>query len=386
MGFSATNNEAEYEALLIGMTMVQKMGGKNVEMFSDSRLVVGQVEGELEARDLRMQEYLSQVRRLQSNFESFTLVKISRNRNTHANSLATLATSSAQSLPWVILVEDLHTPTKINVDVVRVHQIKVGPSWMDHIVLYLKENILPEEKSEADKQHSCFWKNCMRGFVEVIQEENLYLIEPLLKDIGGLICRRKRWRGVLNPLSSPWPFAQWGLDIARPFLKAVGNKRFLLVGTDYFTKWVEAEPLSNIRDLDARRFVWKNIVTQFRIPHTLISDNGVHFDSKTFRRYCCDLVIPLETGFPTLRLSSFSSSNNNGLLEKSLDLVEELRETAMVQLTYYQHKLKQGYDSNVKLRPLTPGDLVLRKVLDTTKNPAWENYGQTGKSHIASPQ
>ena len=59
LGFSATNNEAEYEALLQGMNMVQKMGGKAVEMFSDSRLVVGQVKGELKARDARMQDYLS---------------------------------------------------------------------------------------------------------------------------------------------------------------------------------------------------------------------------------------------------------------------------------------------------------------------------------------
>ena len=59
LGFSATNNEAEYEALLQGMAMVQKMGGKAIEMFLDSRLVVGQVKGELEARDIRMQGYLS---------------------------------------------------------------------------------------------------------------------------------------------------------------------------------------------------------------------------------------------------------------------------------------------------------------------------------------
>ena len=49
LGFSATNNETEYEALLMGMSMVQKMGGKVVEVFSDSRLIVGQVKGELEA-------------------------------------------------------------------------------------------------------------------------------------------------------------------------------------------------------------------------------------------------------------------------------------------------------------------------------------------------
>ena len=86
--------------------------------------------------------------------------------------------------------------------------------------------------------------------------------------------------------------------------------------------------------------------------------------------YGAEVVIPLETGFPTLMTSSFSLSSNNELLERSLDFIEERRESAMVQLAYYQHKLKQGYDANIKLRPLMPGDLVLRKVLGTTKNPA----------------
>ncbi|XP_075654384.1 uncharacterized protein LOC142624617 [Castanea sativa] len=95
LSFPATNNEAEYEALLVGMTIVQKLGGKAVEMFSDSRLVVGLVEGELEAKDPRMQQYLNQVRLLQSKFESFTLLQVLRSKNTHTDSLATLATSSA---------------------------------------------------------------------------------------------------------------------------------------------------------------------------------------------------------------------------------------------------------------------------------------------------
>ena len=54
-----------------------------------------------------------------------------------------------------------------------------------------------------------------------------------------------------------------------------------------------------------------------------------------------------------------------------MDLIEEKKENAMVQLAYYQQKLKQGYDANVKLRPLTPGDLVLCKVVGATNNPAW---------------
>ena len=94
LGFLATNNEAEYEALFMGMVMVQKMGGKTVEIFSDSKLVVGQVRGELEAQDPRMQAYLSQGRRIQTKFEFFDLSYIPRSGNTHADSLATLATSS----------------------------------------------------------------------------------------------------------------------------------------------------------------------------------------------------------------------------------------------------------------------------------------------------
>ena len=85
-----------------------------------------------------------------------------------------------------------------------------------------------------------------------------------------------------------------------------------------------------------------------------------------------EAVIPLETRFPTLRTSSFTSGNNDELLEKSLDLIEEWKENSMVQLSYYQHKFKQGYDANVKLRPLASGDLVLRKVLGTAKNLAWK--------------
>ena len=97
--------------------------------------------------------------------------------------------------------------------------------------------------------------------------------------------------GVPNPLSSPWPFTQWGLDIVGPFPNAVGNKKYLLVCTDYFTKWIKAEPLANIRDVYVKRFIWKNIVTRFGVPYTLISDNGLQFDSKTFRKYCSNLGI-----------------------------------------------------------------------------------------------
>ena len=197
----------------------------------------------------------------------------------------------------------------------------------------------------------------------------------------------------------------------------------------------------------SNKFLWKNIVTRFGTPHTLVSDNGLQFDSKAFRRYCSELgivnrystpaypqgngkaeainktivnglkkrldnvkgrwveelahvlwtyrtiprrftgetpfsmtygaeaVIPLEVNFPTQRTTAFCLTANDKLLEKSLDLIDERREGTMVHLAYYQQKLKQSYDAKVKSRPLAPGDLVLRKVLGTARNPAWEKLG-----------
>ena len=112
LDFSATNNKAEYEALMMGMAMVQRMSGKSVKIFSGSRLVVIQVKGEFEAKDERMQGHLNQVKCLQSKFESLDLLHIPRNGNAYAESLTLLATSSTQNLPRVILVEDLYKPTE----------------------------------------------------------------------------------------------------------------------------------------------------------------------------------------------------------------------------------------------------------------------------------
>ncbi|XP_075670457.1 uncharacterized protein LOC142640272 [Castanea sativa] len=197
LGFLATNNEAEYEALLVGMDMVQKMGEKLVHMFSDSQLVVGQVLGTLEARDPRMQEYLARVRHLQSRFESFTLAHISRSGNTHADSLATLSTSSAQGLPQVILVEDLLKPARTFINAINIHQVKLGPSWIDPIMSFLKSDILPENRSEADKVHrkasrfglsenqKLYKRSFSRSYLLCVHPE---VTESLLEELHKGIC------------------------------------------------------------------------------------------------------------------------------------------------------------------------------------------------------
>ena len=94
---------------------------------------------------------MSQVKHLQLDFESFNVSHVSRSGNTHADSLVTLATSSTQGLPRVILVEDLCRADGVKEDIVQIHQVRVGPSWMDPIMSFLKDDTLPEEKSETEK-------------------------------------------------------------------------------------------------------------------------------------------------------------------------------------------------------------------------------------------
>ena len=98
-----------------------------------------------------MQWYLTQIKHLQLKFESFNLQHIPRSRNTHVDSLATLTTSSAQNLPRVILIEDLGKPSGIKRNMICIPHVRIGPSWMDPIIQFLSKDVLPEDKSEAEK-------------------------------------------------------------------------------------------------------------------------------------------------------------------------------------------------------------------------------------------
>ncbi|RVW42819.1 hypothetical protein CK203_079957 [Vitis vinifera] len=104
--------------------------------------------------------------------------------------------------------------------------------------------------------------SCMRGYVGTITEVDL-------------------WR--------TGPISKVGHGHSRTLLAAAAQKKFLLVATDYFSKWVEAEAYTSIKDKDVTKFVWKNIICRFGIPQTIIADNGPQFDSIAFQNFCWEL-------------------------------------------------------------------------------------------------
>ena len=98
LGFNASNNEAEYEALLAGLKAVSRLEDRDVEVYSDSRLIVNQVQGSFEARDPRIKAYLDLVKQAIGNFCTVKVIQVAQAQNKHADLLATLASSIAKDI------------------------------------------------------------------------------------------------------------------------------------------------------------------------------------------------------------------------------------------------------------------------------------------------
>nr|GFC52719.1 reverse transcriptase domain-containing protein [Tanacetum cinerariifolium] len=114
----------------------------------------------------------------------------------------------------------------------------------------------------------------------------------------------------LTPITAPWPFYKWGIDIAGPFPEGPGKVKFLIVAMDYFTKWIEAKAVATITGGQMKKFVWDNIVCCFGIPGEIISDNGKQFADNPFKDWRDKLNI-------TQRFASVKHSQSNGLVERA---------------------------------------------------------------------
>ncbi|XP_052197302.1 uncharacterized protein LOC127804475 [Diospyros lotus] len=147
-GFSATNNESEYEALLAGLCLAKEIRAEFLEIFNDSQLVVNQVRGEYQALYTKMVAYLQKVRELLATFEKYEMHQIPHSQNSHADALARLATARDAEFLGDIPVDflaTLSTEQRVETLVITVSQ----NSWMTPILEYLRDEKLSEDKLEA---------------------------------------------------------------------------------------------------------------------------------------------------------------------------------------------------------------------------------------------
>ncbi|XP_013613891.1 PREDICTED: uncharacterized protein LOC106320074 [Brassica oleracea var. oleracea] len=170
--FHASNNEAEYEALIAGLRLAHGLKICNIHAYCDSQLVANQYSGEYEARDERMDAYLKLVQDLAQDFNHFALTRIPRSENIQANALAALASSSDPGLKRVIPVEFIEHPS-IGLPVIAnliwgqiedAEEIEDPPEgkmdqpeygcdspWLEPIRAYIADGTLPAEKWAAPK-------------------------------------------------------------------------------------------------------------------------------------------------------------------------------------------------------------------------------------------
>ncbi|XP_010480879.1 PREDICTED: uncharacterized protein LOC104759673 [Camelina sativa] len=396
LAFTATNNDAEYEALIAGL----RLGVKKIQAYCDSQLVTHQFSGDYATRHARMDAYLKVVRDLSQQFEFFELVKIPRSDNAPADALATLASTSDPDLRRVIPVECIDQPS-IDVQLLEVAlsteasanpsansaivlavtrsastasnantsttpvpaPIAVNPStpatlapapvsssrddWQTEIIAFIADGIMPKDKWEARRLRvKSAHYTMLDGSLFRWEANGALLICVNTKDVndimrevhegaggnhsgGRAFALRIRRNGLFWPtmvadctafaskcekcqrhapfihsptellrtMSPSYPFMRWAMDIVGP-LTPSRQKKYLLIITDYFTKWVEAESYASLEANEVQNFIWKNIICRHGLPYEIICDNRPQIISLQFEGFCAGWRIRLSKSTP----------------------------------------------------------------------------------------
>ncbi|XP_058198489.1 uncharacterized protein LOC131314008 [Rhododendron vialii] len=360
-------------------------------------LIVNQITGDYEARDPRMIKYQA------------TALELIRGKASEYRHIS---------------LGEIHQPSfEVSEEV---YNISLGPSWMDEIISFLKDDTLPSDKKEAHRVRS---KAAYHWISELGQLYRKSFTGPYLR-----VVHPTEVPIILTELHSGSCGCHSG---GRSLCQRALSQGYFWKGMkkDYEEVWVEAEPLVTTTETDVRRFVWRNIVTRFGVPYAIVSDNGSQFvgkeltglyaefgirffnstpsypqgngqaeatnktvragikhrlDSKrgkwaeelprvlwayrsTPRRstgqtpfamaFGMEAVIPLESKFPTLRTETFDLESNNDAVATELILAEEKRDDAQLKLANYQQEVARGYNRSVRLKKFRTDDWVWRKVV-----------------------
>nr|GEX69005.1 reverse transcriptase domain-containing protein [Tanacetum cinerariifolium] len=306
-----------------------------------------------------MIKYLEIAKGLVSGFKTFSISQVPRSRNKKVDALSKIASTSFAHLSKQVLVEVLETKSITCKEVTAVIE-EEGPTWMTELVNYLKEGTVLGDEKEARKlrlkarQYELMegvlykrsfltpWLRCVGPLqVEYVMKEIHegscsmhagprsvvakairlgYFWPTMHKDAQDMIRRCsdcqihrpviRHPQQPLTPITAPWSFYKWGIDIAGPFLEGSGKVKFLIVTMDYFTKWIEVKAVATITGGQAKKFIWDNVVCRFGIPGEIISDNDKQFADNPFKDWCDKLNI-------TQRFASIKHSQSNGLVERA---------------------------------------------------------------------
>ncbi|XP_020409530.1 uncharacterized protein LOC109946397 [Prunus persica] len=438
--FRTSNNEAEYEALLAGLRLAKSMNAKQIKIHSDSQLIVNQVTADFAGRDASMNAYLSSTHQLLQSFRAYEIKQIPRSENSHADALARLASAINDKVGRKVPVEILAQPSTVASEICTV---RYEDTWMSPIYSYLTNGTIPEDKAQARKLryrsarytviNDVLYK---RGYTTpylkcLTAEQGSYILREIHngvcgdhsgsrslahkafrqgyfwptmhQDASSLVkkCDKcQRFGNIqhipaepLTPIVSPWPFAQWGLDLIGPMPQGKGQVKYAVVAVDYFTKMGGSRSLATITaarvetssgltfvavSLDKAKGAWPEKLPEalWAIRTSYRTSTGETPFSLAFGS---EAVVPVEIGEPSYRTETFALKPNEEALSLSLDLLEEHRAHANLRNEAYKQRVSRYYDSRVRHCSFRVGDWVMRKVSLATKDategtlgPSWE--------------
>ncbi|GKV01749.1 hypothetical protein SLEP1_g14280 [Rubroshorea leprosula] len=230
-------------------------------------------------------------------FASFQIDKIPRANNQRADELSKLASSQDINPHRSTIVET--TPL---IDYLHSGELPQDPS---------AAKLIKHRATHFTLLDNQFYKRA--ASMPLLRCLTSYQAEYAVREVREGVCGTHIGE-MLSSLSSSCPFAQWGVDLLGPFVKSKGGCTYLVVSMDYFTKWIEAKPLSTTTEKKIEEFLFNSILCRFGIPKRIIADNGSQFRAATLRSFYTDYGIELA-------LTSVYTSQSNGQAESANKIV-----------------------------------------------------------------
>ncbi|XP_030922900.1 uncharacterized protein LOC115949756 [Quercus lobata] len=386
--FSATNNEAEYNGILTGLRLGKALGIKNLLVQNDSKLVIGQIRGEYETKEERMQKYLRLMKHLTQEFDMVEFVQIPRSQNMGADEVSKLASSEEGKISMDLAIEVQKHPS---IEEVPTFTTQSANSWMTPIISFLQDGHLPQNTKEAKKikkraarftilNDTLYKGGFSMPYLKCVDEEKTRYI---LKEIHEGICSDHAGpRSLVNKAIRTgyfWPTMQMdAVEIVKKCDKCQRYGNFDNQGFRDFCSNLEIknqfssprhpqangqtevtnQTLLNIikAKLDDAKGAWPeelpNVLWAYRT--TARTPTG----ETPFRlTYGTKAVIPVEVGVTSIRQETLNEECNDDELRLNLDFLDEVRDKASSKMTMYQQKMAEYYNKRVKLKRLDIGDL-----------------------------
>ncbi|CAL9024373.1 unnamed protein product, partial [Prunus brigantina] len=242
LDFPCTNNVAEYEAFIMGLSTAREMGAEKMKIIGDSNLVLSQLQGSFAVKEATLAPYRTAAERLINSFKQVAMEHIPGVTNRYADALATLGS--------------------------KLSFVREQPN----ITVIKRSTPVIEAMAQEDLLEDDDWRKPLKN--KLVEESSIKDLKDYVIIFGEL------YRRLPGDMRTPWPFHTWGLDLIGTIHPPSDGYIWILTATEYFTKWVEAIPLRKATGAAVSNFIREYIVCRFGIPYKIVTDNGTPFVNK----------------------------------------------------------------------------------------------------------